>query len=360
MNSLHIVILSGGSGTRLWPISTSETPKQFVNLNINPAGTTLFRETFERARIINGWVNDYKHTKILIMTNSKHIDHVREQLSYKENVDYECICEPIGRDTAAAIAAATLYIQRTHKNSNILVMPADHYMKTAEELSAQVWGAVLSNLTSTHIITFGIQPTYPETGYGYIQVGENKLEEYPRITSYKVDQFREKPNLETSKVFLQNKNFYWNSGIFLFNASLFLSELQVYAEPLYNLCNQALSEGIDKLIDPVIFSGIKPISIDYALMEKSNRIAMCPLREPWSDVGSWPALYKLKDHTDSNGNYITHLGKTKLHNVHKSYIQNNGKKTIAVVGLSDIIVVETDDTILITTMSSAQDVKLLS
>ena len=348
IKNIYPVILSGGSGTRLWPLSTSETPKQFLPLFETK---TLFQMSFERATIFNC-------NPPLIITNSQYLDLVRDQLS--SDFKYNILVEPIGRDTAPAITLSLLYVIKQNPNAILLVMPADHYIPDHDEFKLMVINTLdnFSNNTNNHIITFGIKPTYPETGYGYIELSDIKISD----KCYKVKQFKEKPNLQLANEFISKGNFYWNSGIFLFSAQVFYDELKEYSPELLNICSSCLNDTniISDMIyiNLDIFKTLSSISIDYALMEKSNKIGICPTSIIWSDIGSWASLWQIKD-KDKNLNVIEgNHNNIICDDVNNSYIINQSMNhKIAIIGVNDLIIINSGSIILIVNKNSVQKVK---
>jgi mannose-1-phosphate guanylyltransferase len=345
IENLYPVILSGGSGTRLWPISTPETPKQFLPLF---GSKTLFQMTFERSLIFND-------NTPLIVTNYQHLSLVKDQIG--ENHNYDILIEPIGRDTAPAITLALLHIKKQNPEAILLVMPADHYIPNHPEFRSMVLDAI--DGCKDNIITFGIRPTYPETGYGYIELSEVKISD----KCHKVKQFREKPNLEKANEFILKGNCYWNSGIFLFSIPLFYHELNLYSPELVQTCSLSLqthrmNDSNIIQVDPIVFETLKPISIDYALMEKSDKIGILPTSVVWSDVGSWLSLWQIKD-KDENLNVIENTSDNVICNdVTNSYIINKSlNHKMIVIGIKDCIIVNTDSTILVVDKNSTQKIK---
>lgn len=332
------IILAGGSGSRLWPLSRAEYPKQL--LKFDDKGS-LLQKTFKRLCTYS------KPSEIVTVTNVKHYSNIKLQLN-KIDVSNAVIGEPLGKNTAPAIAATLEYFRQHSKEDDVvLIVPADHLINDVEGFNRTVAeGKILAE--QGYIVTFGIKPNYPETGYGYIKT-EKELS-----TGYKVEKFVEKPNLETAKKYLNSGNYYWNGGIFMGRISTFLNEFKKYTPEIY-----ANLEELDFLtstqINYAVYEKMPSISIDYAIMEKSSKIALVELQSDWNDLGSWQSIYNVKT-KDENGNVLT--GKVVVDNVKNSLIYSQ-KEIVAVSGLEDIILVETEDAIMACKLDESQNVKHL-
>lgn len=332
------IILAGGSGSRLWPLSRDMYPKQLLALDDN---YSLLQQTFLRLKTFS------EGSEILTITNVKHFSDIKLQLNQidKENV---VLGEPLGKNTAPAIASALEYFKQISGNDDIvLIVPSDHLIKDTDAFNETVkQGVVLAELG--YIVTFGIKPTYPETGYGYIKTDKELA------TGYKVERFVEKPDLKTAKQYLETGNYYWNGGIFMGKISTFLKEFETYAKDIYNNLKE-LDFSNDTRIKYGIYENMPSISIDYAIMEKSSKITLVELQSDWNDLGSWQSLYDIKD-KDGNGNVLT--GNVVIDNVKKSFVYSQ-KELIAVSGLENIILVETEDAIMACKLDESQNVKKL-
>jgi mannose-1-phosphate guanylyltransferase/mannose-6-phosphate isomerase len=332
------IILAGGSGSRLWPLSREEYPKQLLKFVDDGS---LLQKTFKRLAAFS------KPSDIVTVTNIKHFSNIKMQLNSidKSNV---VISEPLGRNTAPAIACALEYFRQNNESDDIvLIVPSDHLIKDIEKFTKTVeQGKVLAELG--YIVTFGIKPTYPETGYGYIKI-QNELN-----TGYKVEKFVEKPDLDTAKKYLESGNYYWNGGIFMGKISTFMEEFKLYANDIYSNL-KSLNFSSDTKISYSIYENMPTISIDYAIMEKSSKIALVELLSDWNDLGSWQSIYNVKE-KDGNGNVLT--GKVITDNVKNSFIYSQ-KEIVAVSGLEDVILVETEDAIMACKMHDSQNVKVL-
>lgn len=338
------VVLSGGSGTRLWPLSRKAYPKQFLNLY---GQDTMFQQTLERLKGIEGL------SEIIVVANEEHRFIVAEQMR-QCGMKGRILLEPFGKNTAPAIALAALDVLNRHEDANLLVLSSDHAIDSVDVFIQSVHSAaVLSN--DDFLVTFGVTPTGPETGYGYIHTA-NKIQ---NTTGYCVAAFIEKPNKERAQEMLTVGSYYWNSGMFMFKATLFLSELQSYRTDIYEACHQVIvsvQSDLDFIrFDEKHFENIPSESIDYAVMEHSQKVAMIPFEGMWSDVGSWEALWNISEH-DESGNVC--IGNVVALNTHNSYIRSTSKR-VAVSGVEGLIIVVTDDAVLVADKSQSQQVKEL-
>ena len=332
------LILAGGSGSRLWPLSRDLYPKQLLNLDTDKS---LLQQTFIR-------LNTFCDAKdIVTITNIKHLSDIKLQLNKidKSNIT---IGEPLGKNTAPAIACALEYFkQQSNEDDVVLIVPSDHLIKNFDAFNKTVeQGKVLAE--QGYIVTFGIMLTYLEIGYGYIKT-ETEL-----LTGYKVEKFVEKPNLETAKQYLESGNYYWNSGIFMGKISIFMQEFETYAKDIYKNLKD-LDFSTETKIKYGIYENMPSISIDYAIMEKSQKVTLVNLQSDWNDLGSWQSLYEIKE-KDNNGNVIT--GKVVTDNVKNSFIYSQ-KEIVAVSGLENVIIVETEDAIMACKLDESQNVKKL-
>ncbi len=328
------IILAGGSGSRLWPLSRELYPKQLLNLN---SDKSLLQSTFERLSNCT--------TQIVSITNTKHASNVRMQLS--ELTDNPLVLsEPVAKNTAPAIVLATKFImQKSNSDPVIIVVPSDHLIEDKEKfLSTVKKGEKLAE--QGYIVTFGIEPNYPETGYGYINTCD-KLDE-----GLRVKEFVEKPNLETAKKYLQAGTYFWNSGIFMFKASTLFKETIKHAPEIANVSEEF--DFAEKSEIPFInFDKMPSISIDYAIMEKSDKIALVKLESDWNDLGSWQSIYDVSK-KDENGNVF--VGHVLDENSKNSFVYSSSK-LVATIGLEDTVIVETEDAILACKKDQTQNVK---
>ncbi len=340
------VILAGGSGTRLWPLSRELYPKQLMSFN--PGGPTLLQQTVERLRSLPDVMPP------VVLCNENHRFMVAEQLQ-EMGVDATIILEPVARNTAPAVAIGALHAKEMADDPLLLVLPADHLIADTKAFSEGIrLGCELA--ASAHLITFGIVPTEPHTGYGYIKKGEPFGN--PDGT-FQVARFEEKPDLPTAQMYCQSGEYLWNSGMFMFKASTYLSELESLAPEILSAASQAYDKKTDDLdftrLGKKEFSASPSISIDYAVMEKTRSAAVIPLDCGWSDLGSWPALWEASD-KDKDGNAT--IGEILVADTKNSYLHST-QRLVASVGLEDVVVVETADAVLVAAKNRAQDVKAI-
>jgi len=340
------VLLSGGVGSRLWPVSRSMLPKQFIDFpNMQES---LFQNTLSR---LEG-VPDVEDP--IVVCNSDHRFLVAEQLRQLGKEHCNILLEPIGKNTAPAVALAALCALQNNADPLLLVLPADHVIQdqTAFQLAIN---EALQSAKQGKLATFGIVPSVPDTGYGYIEKGV----ELVGGNGYCVEKFVEKPDQETAQTYLDSGNYFWNSGMFLFSASTYLQELKRHAPDIFNSCYEAyanLERGEDfQLIPEPIFASCRSDSIDYAVMEKTASAVVVPLEAGWNDLGAWDALWEVRD-KDEQGNALS--GDVVTFDVQNSYIQSQSR-LVAVAGIRNVVVVETADAVLVTDRSKAQSVKKL-
>lgn len=336
------VIMAGGSGSRLWPLSRTLYPKQFLSLT---SGQTMLQETVSRIASI-------EHQAPLFICNEEHRFIVAEQLRQQEQAFSGIILEPVGRNTAPAIALAALKAVQNGDDPLLLVLAADHVIQNPLAFAQSVEAAT-PFAEKGKLVTFGIVPTAPETGYGYIQRDQSKHGD----RAFKVAQFVEKPSLETAKNYVASGDYYWNSGMFLFKASRYLEELEQYRSDILSACEDSLKGSYDDLdfirLDTQSFSACPDDSIDYAVMEKTQDAVVVPMDASWSDVGSWSALWEVSD-KNSDSNAIR--GDVLTENTNNSYIYAQDK-LVATVGVDNLVVVETKDAVLVANKDKVQDVK---
>jgi mannose-1-phosphate guanylyltransferase / mannose-6-phosphate isomerase len=345
MTPIIPVILSGGAGSRLWPLSTQSKPKQFHALH-GPA--TMFTETL--ARVAMG--QDLDFGPPIIVCGSDHQAPVLAELELAGIKDATLILEPLARNTAPALAAAALLQAQRDPEALMLVLPADHVIERPEGLH-QACVRAQRVAQSGAIVTFAIKPSAPETGYGYIKNGQ-ALE--PGV--FNIEAFKEKPDLATAKDYLQDGNYAWNAGIFFFRASALIEELQTHAPELLVQVRAALAGAVRKdeivKLDEVCFGQAPSISIDYAVMEPTTRGAVVPVDMGWSDVGSFATLWELGS-KDDIGNVAK--GNVALFDSANCYV-NAQDVPVSLIGVTDLVVIATPQGILITKRERAQDVRL--
>lgn len=333
------VILSGGTGTRLWPLSRQNEPKQFAALS---GEHSLLQQTVLRASGLDGIGAP------IILGNRTHTDLIRSQLAEVDVVADQIVVEPASRNTAPAITLAALALDRSDL---MLVMPSDAMIADLDAFHAAVRAAV-TPASDQRLVTFGVHPTRPEIGYGYIETGE------VHPTWLEVVRFVEKPDLETAQAYLDGGRHLWNAGMFLFSAGAYLDELARHAPDVLSVVTDSWGHRVhhSSSVEPgASFSDARAISIDLAVMEPSDRIAVVRMDAGWSDVGSWESLWEAAAADDAAN--VT-VGNTALLDVSGSYVRSDGKM-IAVIGLEDVVIVDTPTALLVTSKRRSQDVKRL-
>lgn len=338
MHQILPVILSGGSGTRLWPLSREAYPKQFLAL-IGEA--TMLQATWDR-------VAGIATRAPLVVANQEHRFMAAEQLRERGAAPDAIILEPVARNTAPAIALAALHALETSGDALLLVLPSDHVIQDVEAFHRAIDEAARAAETGK-LVTFGVVPSSPETGYGYIKASAGK-------GAVPVERFVEKPDLELAREYVASGDYFWNSGMFLFRASRYLEELQKFFPEILTACKRALaaaSRDADFIrLDSDTFSASPSESVDYAIMERTRDAVVVPLDAAWSDLGSWYALWEASE-KDARGN--AHHGDVIEIDCSNTYAYS--RRLIAMVGLQDVVVVETDDAVFVGHASRSQEVK---
>ena len=336
MTTLVPVILSGGAGTRLWPLSRELMPKQLLKL---AGDRTLLQDTALRLG-----------STPVVVCNHEHRFIVAEQLREIGMEPKALVIEPVGRNTAPAAAAAALMLAESDPDSLMLLMPSDHLIADPDAFRRAV-DVAIPLAQAGRLVTFGIRPTSPNTGYGYIKAGAEL------VGGHVVERFVEKPDLATAEAYVASGDYTWNSGIFLLPVGLFLSELEAFAPGILEGCRTALAKGHSDMfffrLDDQSFAAIKGQSIDYAVMEPSTKVAVVPVEMGWSDIGSWSALWQ-ESPKDTDGNVIK--GDVLMLNSSDCYVQSQGQ-LVAGIGLKDLVVVATDDAVLVAHKDHDQEVK---
>lgn len=337
------VIMAGGSGSRLWPLSRELMPKQFLTLH---GEQTMLQATLARLSGLNAEFP-------LVICNEEHRFIAAEQLRQCNLLQHNIILEPVGRNTAPAIALATLTATQNGEDPLLLVLAADHVIQDPQAFQLAVHQAQ-QLAEQGQLVTFGIVATAAETGYGYIRRG---LPYQGNISAYQVDSFVEKPDRATAEQYLTSGEYYWNSGMFLFKASAFLAELRQYRPDILQACEQAMAKTEPDLdfirVNKEAFAGCPAESIDYAVMEKTTKAMVVPLAAGWSDVGAWSSLWEISA-KDAAGN--VHQGDILQHNSQNNYVYAE-TGLIATVGLQDMVVIQTKDAVLVAAKDQVQDVK---
>ncbi|WP_445153173.1 mannose-1-phosphate guanylyltransferase/mannose-6-phosphate isomerase [Aeromonas hydrophila] len=335
------VVMAGGSGTRLWPLSRTLFPKQFLSLT---SSATMLQETLQR-------LTPLAHQPAFIICNQEHRFIVAEQLRKATLAHGGIALEPVGRNTAPAVAIAALHARAKGEDPLLLVLAADHVIAQPAAF-CQAVQAAMPLAEQGKLVTFGIVPTAAETGYGYIQQGVAAGHGASTVAA-----FVEKPDLELARRYVAEGCYLWNSGMFLFKASAYLHELSLHCPQMVEHCQQALQLAQDDLdfirLDPEAFAACPDDSIDYAVMEKTANAVVMPLDASWSDVGSWSALWEVSE-KDAQGNVLQ--GDVLTEQTHNSFIYAQHRLT-ATVGIDDVVVVETKDAVLVAHKDRVQDIK---
>lgn len=333
------VILAGGTGSRLWPMSRALHPKQFLKL---ASGNSMLQDTVKRTTSLTS-------NKNIVICNDEHRFLTAEQLREVNQLG-QIILEPTGRNTAPAIALAAIQLMKQDPEALMLVLSADHVIKNQSAFEKSVTEA-FEAAKEGKMVTFGVVPTHPETGYGYIKRGGEQL------GGYNVDQFVEKPTKEVALNYLESGEYYWNSGMFLFKASRYLEELQQHRPAIFQACQNAMENTAEDLdfirVNEEEFRQCPEDSIDYAVMENTNSAVVIPLDAEWSDVGAWSALWDISE-KDQDNNVLD--GDVITHNSHNCYLKSE-QRLIAAVGVDNLVVVETKDAILVAYKDDVQQVK---
>ena len=346
----HLVIMAGGVGSRFYPMSTAEHPKQFID--VLGTGKTLLQMTVER------FGNLIKPENIWVVTNQKYADIVARQLPDmpKSNI----LCEPCRRNTAPCIAYISWRIKSKDPKANVVVTPSDHIVMDVKEFQRIISECMKFTCDTDAIVTLGMKPTRPETGYGYIQANLAAHSLRNRGV-FHVDSFREKPDLETAKQYIKQNNYFWNAGIFIWNINTIVNAFRMYQPTMAKIFESMLPVyGTDKEQEIINqrFPECESISVDYAIMEKAEEIFVCPADFGWSDLGTWGSLHQ-QSHKDLYGNAC--IGPDiNMFESHNCIVHTTEEKRVIIQGLEGYIVAECNDTLLICKMSEEQRIKQFS
>ncbi|QXH37110.1 mannose-1-phosphate guanylyltransferase/mannose-6-phosphate isomerase [Pseudomonas muyukensis] len=336
------VVMAGGSGSRLWPMSRELNPKQFLAL---ASEKSMLQVTVERLQGLTDLMP-------LIICNESHRFVAAEQMRQLGLEQSEILLEPVARNTAGAIALAALRARSQGQDPVLLVLAADHLISDGAVFRAAVRDAV-ALAEAGKLVTFGIQPTAAETGYGYIEKGA------VNGAGYEIARFVEKPDRQTAERYLQDGGYLWNSGMFMFKASRYLEEIKHFAPQIHACCEEALAASSEDMhfvrIDAQAFARCPSDSIDYAVMEKTTDAVVVPMNAGWNDIGSWAALWDVAD-KDEQGNVVS--GDVMTTGVSNSYIKSTNR-LVAAVGVENLVIVETNDALLVVSKDKVQDVKVI-
>ena len=342
MLSIIPIILSGGSGRRLWPLSRRQLPKQFLKLS---GQHTMLQDTITRLSGISNLKDP------IIVCNEEHRFLVAEQCKQINVSNPTILLEPIGKNTAPAIAAAAVHSIKDSPGAVLLVLSADHIIKDVNKFYRAI-DIAFKQAKEDKLVVFGVMPTDANTNYGYIKSSKNN-----KNGAYKVEEFLEKPALEIAKLYFEQGNYLWNSGMFMFNNNILISELTIHSQPMLNAVTSAVNLAIKDLdfirLDKNSFESCPSDSIDYAIMEKTNNLVVVPLEAQWNDIGTWSTLYDIGI-KDDNGNVIN--GDVFANETHNTYIKSTNH-IVATIGVKDLVIIDTENATLISTKEKAHEVK---
>ena len=349
-NHNHIVIMAGGVGSRIWPMSVENKPKQFID--VLGVGRSLLQLTYDRFKGL------CPNENVWIVTNKKYDAWIKEQLPEvpAENI----LLEPCRRNTAPCIAYVSWHIKAKDPKANLVITPSDHIVMDTAEFRRVITQCLKFTSETDAILTLGMKPNRPETAYGYIQADLSSSS--PRNKEiFRIDTFREKPDLQTAQKYIQQNNFFWNAGIFIWSVSTIVNAFRIYSPAISKIFENMLSiYGTDKeqeMID-LHYPECENISVDYAIMEKAEEIFVCPASFGWSDLGSWSSLYMHTRH-DLYGNSL--IGPDiNVYDTHNCMIHTTQEKKVVVQGLDDYIVAEKDNLLLICKLSEEQRIRQFS
>lgn len=349
-NNNHLVIMAGGVGSRFWPMSTEDKPKQFID--VLGTGRSLLQLTFDRFKGV------CKPENVWVVTNKKYAALVHEQLP--EIPEGNILQEPCRRNTAPCVAYISWRIKEKDARANIVVTPSDHIVNNCNEFRRVITSALKFTGETDSIVTLGMKPTRPETGYGYIQ-GDLSTPSARNREIFRVDQFKEKPNLATAEKYVKDHNFFWNAGIFIMSAATIVNAFRVYQPGIAKIFESMRSiYGTDKEQEQIDlrYPECENISIDYAIMEKAEEIFVFPADFGWSDLGTWGSLL-VQSKKDANGN-ATIGNNIQMIDSKNNIVHTLNEKKVVIQGLEGYIIAEENGTLLICKMSEEQNIKFFS
>jgi len=344
---VYAVIMAGGSGTRFWPKSTKTLPKQFLNLF---GEGTMIQNTAERIEPI------IPQERIMVVTNESYVSIVKEQLP--KVLDENIVGEPVAKNTAPCVAIAAELLFKKDPDATMVVLPADHHITEPDKFLRILESAIAKAESGKNLVTIGINPDKPETGFGYIHANSSITEEFLNNPVHPVRAFTEKPDTPTAEKFVASGEYFWNSGMFVWKASTVLSEVEAHLPEMFEELSKISEELYTEYHNPAIkdfYYASESISIDYGIMERSESVFVVPGEFGWNDVGSWSAVFDLAD-KDKLGNAVQSVNATFAAS-ENNLIVSNSEKMISVVGLNNVAVVETDSAILVCNLETAQGVK---
>ena len=349
-SSNHLVIMAGGVGSRFWPMSTTDHPKQFID--VLGVGKSLLQLTVERFK---GLVEP---DNVWVVTNQKYSDIVKQQLP--EMPESNILCEPCRRNTAPCIAYVSWRIKSKNPKANIVVTPSDHIVTNTVEFQRVIKQCMKFTSETDAIVTLGMKPDRPETGYGYIQA-DLSTASLRNKEIYRVDSFREKPNVETALGYIQKNNYFWNAGIFIWNVNTIVNAFRIYQPAMAKIFESMLPiYGTEKEQEVINerFPECESISVDYAIMEKAEEIFVCPADFGWSDLGTWGSLL-IQSKKDMYGNACIGTD-INIFESHNCIVHTTQEKKVVIQGLDGYIVAENNDTLLICKLTEEQRIKQFS
>lgn len=337
--------MAGGVGTRFWPMSRKERPKQFLKLF---SQNTLIQQTTKR---LEGLIEP---ENVMVITNNDYIHFVREQLS-GINEAY-IIGEPVAKNTAPCIASAAALLMADDPEAVMIVMPADHEIKDRDAMQNVFRAAAETAKREESLVTIGIEPNRPETGYGYIRRESDKISDISGYPVYNVRNFTEKPELEKAREFVDSGDYLWNSGIFVWKASTIVDAFKKYLPEIYTQIETLLSS--DKTKDDIneFYRSCPSVSIDYGIMEKADRVHVIPANFDWNDIGSWQAVHELSE-KDTGQNAASSTQSVLFQKSSGNYVHSESGKLVTLIGVENLAVVETEDAIMVLNLQKAQEVK---
>ena len=344
---VYAVIMAGGSGTRFWPKSTKSLPKQFLNLF---GEGTMIQNTAKRIEPV------IPQERIMVVTNESYVDIVKEQLP--KVPDENIVGEPVAKNTAPCVAIAAELLHKKDPDATMVVLPADHHITDSDGFLNILTSAIEKAKSGKHLVTIGINPDKPETGFGYIHAEKASEETFGDNAVHPVRAFTEKPDLATAEKFLESGEYFWNSGMFVWQASTVLGEIESHLPNMFEELKKTSEELYTDYHVPSIkdfYYSCESISIDYGIMERSNSVFVVPGEFGWNDVGSWSAVYELAE-KDKLGNAVQALFASFAAS-ENNLVMSNSEKMISLVGVDNVAVVETESAILICNLNTAQGVK---
>ncbi|GAA4779590.1 mannose-1-phosphate guanylyltransferase [Olivibacter ginsenosidimutans] len=348
MNKNHYaIIMAGGVGSRFWPISRTSLPKQFID--VLGTGKTLIQNTYDRFKRI------IPEQNIFILTNHKYVDLVHEQLGISHT---QIIGEPVMRNTAPCIAYASHKISALDPEATVVIAPSDHLIQDTERFLEDIKLALDAAASHDMLVTLGIKPSRPDTGYGYIQIANESLAMYPEF--YRVSAFKEKPDMSKAKEYVASGHYLWNAGIFIWQSKTMLQELKLHASDLHQLFlrgKEFYNTSDENNFIREYYPSCENISIDYAIMEKSRNVYVLPVDFGWSDLGTWTSVYGLSQQDEAGNVLIPNADNVILYDSSNCMVNVPGHKKVVLKNMHNYIVVEANDTLLICPINSEQEVK---